>query len=309
MADLKISALPSASTPLAGTELVPIVQGGITEQVTVANLTAGRAVSAASLALTTTPLPVGSGGTGLTTLAASRVPYGNGTGAFSNVSGFYFSTTGWLTDYAVGVEGGSSAAIVLTCGGAYSGAGIRVTSAALAAVFAGGADRTYTTSNSYYAATDNAYTLGTAGNRWSVVYAATGAINTSDERYKQDIRDLSEAEKLTAQDVKKLLKAFRFKDAVQEKGDKARIHFGVIAQEVQAAFVKNGLNPENYGLFCYDKWEDEFETIYRTEVIVDADGNEKTNHIDTGEKKQTQVAGDRFGIRYEELFAFVISTL
>jgi len=48
MADVKISALPAASTPLDGTELVPIVQGGVTEQVTVANLTAGRTVIAGS---------------------------------------------------------------------------------------------------------------------------------------------------------------------------------------------------------------------------------------------------------------------
>ena len=46
MSDKKISELPSASTPLAGTEAVPLVQGGITEQVSVANLTAGRDVSA-----------------------------------------------------------------------------------------------------------------------------------------------------------------------------------------------------------------------------------------------------------------------
>ena len=46
MADKKISALPAASTPLAGSEVLPIVQGGITEQVSVANLTAGRTVSA-----------------------------------------------------------------------------------------------------------------------------------------------------------------------------------------------------------------------------------------------------------------------
>jgi len=49
MADVKISALPAASTPLAGTELVPIVQSGVTEQVTVANLTAGRTVDAATV--------------------------------------------------------------------------------------------------------------------------------------------------------------------------------------------------------------------------------------------------------------------
>lgn len=45
MADAKISALPPASTPLAGTEVLPIVQGGATDKVSVANLTAGRDVS------------------------------------------------------------------------------------------------------------------------------------------------------------------------------------------------------------------------------------------------------------------------
>jgi hypothetical protein len=49
MANSKISALPSAATPLAGTEVFPVVQGGITEQVSVANLTAGRSVSASGL--------------------------------------------------------------------------------------------------------------------------------------------------------------------------------------------------------------------------------------------------------------------
>jgi len=46
MADSKISALPAASTPLAGTEVVPLNQSGVTSNVTVANLTAGRNVYA-----------------------------------------------------------------------------------------------------------------------------------------------------------------------------------------------------------------------------------------------------------------------
>ena len=46
MADVKISGLPASTTPLAGTEVLPVVQGGQTRQVSVANLTAGRAVSA-----------------------------------------------------------------------------------------------------------------------------------------------------------------------------------------------------------------------------------------------------------------------
>jgi hypothetical protein len=45
MADTKISALTASTTPLAGTEVLPIVQSGTTKQVSVANLTAGRSVS------------------------------------------------------------------------------------------------------------------------------------------------------------------------------------------------------------------------------------------------------------------------
>jgi hypothetical protein len=52
MADKKISQLTGATTPLAGTEVLPIVQGGSTVKVSVDNLTAGKAVSAASLSTT-----------------------------------------------------------------------------------------------------------------------------------------------------------------------------------------------------------------------------------------------------------------
>jgi len=47
MADKKISALTAASTPLAGTEVLPIVQSGSTVKVSVENLTLGRAVNSA----------------------------------------------------------------------------------------------------------------------------------------------------------------------------------------------------------------------------------------------------------------------
>jgi len=59
MADLKISALTASTTPLAGTEVLPIVQSGTTKQVSVANLTAGRAVSASTLGVgVTTPVSI-----------------------------------------------------------------------------------------------------------------------------------------------------------------------------------------------------------------------------------------------------------
>jgi hypothetical protein len=65
MADTKISALPASTTPLAGTEVLPIVQGGVTRQVSVANLTAGRAVSAASVTASTGNFVVGTSGQGI----------------------------------------------------------------------------------------------------------------------------------------------------------------------------------------------------------------------------------------------------
>jgi hypothetical protein len=54
MADKKISALTASSTPLAGTEVLPIVQSGATVKVAVSDLTAGRDVATAALLSTKT---------------------------------------------------------------------------------------------------------------------------------------------------------------------------------------------------------------------------------------------------------------
>jgi hypothetical protein len=61
MADKKISALTAATTPLAGTEVLPIVQSGTTVKVPVSDLTAGRAISATQITLTTGNVIVASG--------------------------------------------------------------------------------------------------------------------------------------------------------------------------------------------------------------------------------------------------------
>jgi hypothetical protein len=82
MSNSKISALTAATTPLAGTEVLPVVQGSTTKQVSVANLTAGRAVSASSLTLTTA-LAATSGGTGTATAFTA------GSVVFAGTSGIY----------------------------------------------------------------------------------------------------------------------------------------------------------------------------------------------------------------------------
>jgi hypothetical protein len=128
---------------------------------------------------------------------------------------------------------------------------------------------------------DNASSVGSGSYRWSVIYAATGTINTSDVNLKQDIQELTNAERNVATAIKGLIKTFRFKDAVAEKGNAARIHVGVMAQAVKSAFEAEGLDANRYALFCSDTWIDE----------------------ETNEEKT------RLGIRYEELLAFVIAAL
>ncbi len=59
MANKKISALTTAATPLAGTEVVPLTQAGGTASSTVANLTAGRPVTAYSYGMSIIPLTWG----------------------------------------------------------------------------------------------------------------------------------------------------------------------------------------------------------------------------------------------------------
>jgi hypothetical protein len=140
---------------------------------------------------------------------------------------------------------------------------------------------------------DNSQTLGSASLRWSTVYAGTGSINTSDERLKQQIKDLDTAELVVAKAIKGMVKKFKFNDAVAEKGDKARIHVGVIAQEVREAFIAEGLDPTQYALFCYDEWDEiKEETDEDGTVLVPA-----------------RPAGSRFGIRYDELLAFIIAAI
>jgi hypothetical protein len=100
-------------------------------------------------------------------------------------------------------------------------------------------------------------------------------------------RPLSVAERAVALKVKGLLKAFKFNDAVKEKGSAARIHFGVYAQELATAFASEGLNAADYSMFCYDEWKEE----------LDEGGN------------VVRPAGNRYGVRYEELLAFVLAAI
>ena len=73
MADTKISALPAATTPLAGTEVLPIVQSGATDKVSVANLTAGRDIATKQITSTVSGLTTALDGWSLTNGSANAL--------------------------------------------------------------------------------------------------------------------------------------------------------------------------------------------------------------------------------------------
>jgi hypothetical protein len=171
---------------------------------------------------------------------------------------------------------------------------------------------------------DNSTKLGSASFRWSEVFAGNGTINTSDANEKQQIRSLSDQERSVAVELKAAIKAFKFNDAVATKGNGARIHVGVIAQEVEQIFINNGLNPVHYGVFCRDTWY----TLNGEVVLVDENkkatkvtwllNNKPVEPDENGkfpegatkiEEKVDTKEHSLLGIRYDELFAFIFSAL
>lgn len=158
-------------------------------------------------------------------------------------------------------------------------------------------------SSSLHKARPSDVSLGTASYKWSEIFADNAVINTSDERLKQDIEDIDERVFRAWEKVD--FKQFRFKNAVNEKGENARIHFGLIAQQVKEAFESEGLDGFRYGLLCYDEWGDEFEEneITDKKAEYDEEGNVISPAEVHTEKKLVREAGNAYGIRYGEALA------
>lgn len=236
-------------------------------------LTGGPITTSGTLTLGGT-LAAANGGTGATSLTGAGIVTTTDTQTisgqknFTSYSSTYAGTTyattnayfGESSSYAVlgGVNG-----VVLASGSTYPGTG-----------------RVVVATNSLRPYTDNSISCGIGAQRWTEVYAVNGTINTSDATEKQQVRELLDAEMRVAKKVKGLIRAFKWNDAVEKKGDGARIHFGVMAQDVQAAFAAEGLDASNYGLFCSDTW-------------TTLDGTSQT----------------RLGVRYDELLAFVLAAI
>ena len=127
---------------------------------------------------------------------------------------------------------------------------------------------------------DNVIAIGASSTRFDDAFITNGVTTGSDQNEKQDIANLTAKELKVANKLSALFKTFRWKDRVVEKGDKARTHSGIMAQDIQSAFSAEGLDASDYGMFMSNTWTNE-------------EGKEQT----------------RLGVRYPELFSFIFSSI
>lgn len=111
MADKKISALTGATTPLTGSEVLPIVQGGSTVKVSVDNLTTGKAVTVKSLGAVTGL----SGATQATDITISRT---SSTGVVLTGPNIYFDDG--TANNTIAIQNGAGALQVFGYNGSWS---------------------------------------------------------------------------------------------------------------------------------------------------------------------------------------------
>lgn len=125
----------------------------------------------------------------------------------------------------------------------------------------------------------------------------------SDVRLKRDIGSVQDAVLDAWGDV--CWEAYRYRDAVDEKGDRARLHVGLVAQHVLEAFANRGLDACALGIVCHDEWADQYEdvTVVDQAAVYDADGVLVTPEQSHVEQRLVKGAGDLWTVRYTEALA------
>ncbi|MAX53468.1 MAG: hypothetical protein CMH22_15945 [Methylophaga sp.] len=132
---------------------------------------------------------------------------------------------------------------------------------------------------------------------WQDGYFVNSPVITSDERLKTEIQGFSDAEKAVAKDLAKLIVKWKWKSAVEREkagGNEARWHVGWIAQEVERAFTRQGLNAHEYSMFCYNEWGAQ-------DAVIDPESGEVIT--------LAVEAGDKYQLKQGEVEAFVMAVL
>lgn len=126
---------------------------------------------------------------------------------------------------------------------------------------------------------DSSFSCGHPDYKWSVVYAKSGAINTSDRNQKHDIQSIAEI-------YEKLFFRLKPVNFMFDNGD--RIHTGIIAQDLKESMDELGLSATEVAAFCRDK---------KTKIGKDEQTEEVIEVPDLDENGSPRY---NYGVRYSE---------
>ena len=119
-------------------------------------------------------------------------------------------------------------------------------------------------------------------------WSGTACQLVSDQRYKQQIDQIDDKLLDAWEDVE--LSQFKYNDAVDQKGDNARLHTGYVVQQIDSACKEHGVDVSEYGLYCHEEYPEETE-----EVEVEQKDGTKTK-----ETKVIREASEHYSLRYTE---------
>lgn len=155
--------------------------------------------------------------------------------------------------------------------------------------------------------TNNTKYLGDSSRRWIQLYAVNGTVNTSDRIKKTNIRQATEAEIRVGRRLRRLGVFFQWRDKVAIEGeDVARLHAGMISQEVEAAFQAEGLNAARYSLWCEDP---EMREVFPEGTIFDENGMAYDAQGEIVEPVLEPTGRTIKSLRYDELHSFMIACM
>ena len=146
----------------------------------------------------------------------------------------------------------------------------------------------------------NAYILADNGNSSHImVWYSKGSLTWdgqpiqygSDARLKQQIAEIDDKLLDAWEDVEP--SQFKYNDAVNEKGTKARLHTGYVVQQIDNACKSHGVDVSQYGLYCHEEYPQETEEV----EVEQADGTK------TKETKVVREASEHYSLRYTEVYA------
>lgn len=113
----------------------------------------------------------------------------------------------------------------------------------------------------------------------------------SDQRLKQQISNIDDKLLDAWKDV--TLCQFKYNDAVDQKGDNARLHTGYVVQQIDEACASHGVDISKYGLYCHEEYPEETEEV----EVTQEDGTIKK------ETKVIREASEHYSLRYTEIYA------